>query len=263
MRTVFLLLLLTLTATLAVSALNGANASLDAGVAGGAAVQAEGEEVVAEVSEPAGGTPTPTPTNTFTPTPTSPDLPDLVVSSMHITLETGGDCNYTSTQLGVRVVIGNVGSADARPFVVEVNGSQQAVGSGLAAGDTLSLWFAGFVLFDENAAFVDATFQVEESNEENNELTQILAVPTLPPTCTPTPTATATATPTHARSRGDVNKDGVINSIDAFLVLQFRAGIIFPSPDPENGDVNDDGAVNGIDASLILQYHAGLISRLP
>jgi YVTN family beta-propeller protein len=133
-----------------------------------------------------------------TPTPTPPpDLPDLVVLDMFITLVTGHACNYSSTDLGVRVVLGNVGSADAGPFVVDVNGSQQTVTLGLAQGDTLSLWFAGYAPW-ENTAFVDATFQVEESDEQNNELTRQLPVPTLPPTCTPTttPTPTSTNTPT-------------------------------------------------------------------
>jgi plastocyanin len=153
-------------------------------------------------------TATPTPTETAspthtpsaTPTETLSALPDLVVTSMAIELQTGGDCNYTSTQLGVRVWIGNIGNADAGPFVVEVNGAQQTVTSGLAAGQTLSLWFAGYVPFGDNTAIVDATHQVTESNEDNNTLTQMLPIPTLPPTCTPTRTETATPTVTLTRT---------------------------------------------------------------
>ena len=152
-------------------------------------------------------TPTPTSTSTLTafstrPTPTpvallylpiilrSP-LPDLTVNSMGITLETGGACNYTSTQLGVRVWFQNIGSADAGPFVVEVNGAQQTVTSGLHTGQTDTLWFLEYVYPGENTAFVDATFQVTESNKNNNQLSQFLPIPTLPPTCTPTPTPVA------------------------------------------------------------------------
>jgi hypothetical protein len=153
-------------------------------------------------------TPTSTSTSTLTafslrPTPTPvafllylpiilrPPLPDLTVNSMGITLETGGDCNYTSTQLGVRVWFQNIGSADAGPFVVEVNGAQQTFTSGLHTGQTDTLWFPEYVYFGENTAFVDATFQVTESNENNNQLSQVLPIPTLPPTCTPTATARA------------------------------------------------------------------------
>ena len=111
--------------------------------------------------------------------------PDLVVTSMGIHLETGGGC-YTSTQLGIRVWIGNIGSADAGPFVVDVNGVQRTVASGLAAGRSVSLWFAGYG--GENTAFVDATFQVQESDEANNQSSSLpLPVPTLPAPCTPTP----------------------------------------------------------------------------
>jgi len=205
-----------------------------------------------------------------TPPATSLPLPDLVVIGMSITLETGGDCNYTSTQLGVRVVFGNVGSADAGSFVVDVNGAQQTVAAGLPQGETGSLWFSGYVFGpEENVAVVDATFQVEESNEDNNTLAQIVPIPTLPQPCTPTPTATPTPTPTPTRPHGDVNKDGVVDSIDAVLLLQFSAGILFtwtlpfPFTNIGNGDVNEDGVANGLDAVLILQFHAGLIDSLP
>jgi len=136
-------------------------------------------------------TPTPVALLLYLPIILRSPLPDLTINSMGITLETGGDCNYTSTQLGVRVWFQNIGSADAGPFVVEVNGAQQTVTSGLHTGQTDTLWFPEYVYFRENTALVDATFQVTESNENNNQLSQVLPIPTLPPTCTPTPTARA------------------------------------------------------------------------
>ncbi len=60
---------------------------------------------------------------------------------------------------------------------------------------------------------------------------------------------------------GDVNLDGVTNSIDAFHILQHTAGIILPPP--PNSDVNLDGVANSLDAMLILQYDAGLVTELP
>ncbi len=98
--------------------------------------------------------------------------------------------------------------------------------------------------------------------------------PTQTPTATDTPTpsptlaATATSTPTPSPTTtpsliGDVSCDGVINSIDAALVLQFDAGLI-PSLACEQGaDVNGDGNINSLDAALILQLDAGLIPSLP
>ncbi len=62
--------------------------------------------------------------------------------------------------------------------------------------------------------------------------------------------------------KGDVNGDGVINPIDAALVLQFGAGMLPALPSFERGDVNQDGTVNAIDAALILQFSAGLLATL-
>ncbi len=126
----------------------------------------------------------------------SQNLPDLLIKQTQIELETGGDCAYTSTELGVTVWIENGGAADAGPFVVEVNGAQQTVADGLAAGKTLSLWFPGAVQDGENRVILDATLQVRETREENNSLSQRLPIPTLPPTCTPPPASPATHTPT-------------------------------------------------------------------
>jgi hypothetical protein len=123
-------------------------------------------------------------------------LPDLTVKQVKVELETGGACDYASTQLGVRVVVENAGEADAGPFVVDVNGARQAVAAGLAAGQTTALWFSGYNRGGENTVVVDATNQVEES-KDNNKLSQMIPIPTLPPTCTPPPPAppTDTATP--------------------------------------------------------------------
>jgi hypothetical protein len=142
--------------------------------------------------------PTRTRTPTPGPTPGAEDqgpLPDLAIKYVKIELETGGDCDYTSTQLGLRVVIENTGDAGAGPFVVEANGAQQTVDEGLAAGETARLWFAGYKHGGENTVIVDTAFQVQESDEDNNSFSQLVPIPTLPPTCTPPPTEPATATP--------------------------------------------------------------------
>ncbi len=82
------------------------------------------------------------------------------------------------------------------------------------------------------------------------------------PTPTPTgPTPTPTATPTT--QIGDVNCDGVTNSIDAALVLQLDAALIASLDCEDAADVNGDGATNRVDAAIILQYAAGLIDSLP
>jgi hypothetical protein len=72
-----------------------------------------------------------------------------------------------------------------------------------------------------------------------------------------------TMTPTPVRTLGDFNCDGLVNPIDAALILQIEAGLAVPLPCTGNGDVNGDGELNAIDAALILQYHAGLIEAFP
>jgi hypothetical protein len=140
------------------------------------------------------------PEATVTLIPTSPQdagppLPDLVIKQIQIALETGGACDYASTQLGIRVWIENAGATDAGPFVVNVNGAQQPVPAGLAAAQATSLWFAGYAQSAENTVTVDGAQQVQESNEDNNTFSQMVPIPTLPPTCTPPPQAPPTDTP--------------------------------------------------------------------
>ena len=90
-------------------------------------------------------------------------------------------------------------------------------------------------------------------------------VPTSTPaeTDTPAPTNTLvpTSTPAPEKVCGDVNEDGVANSVDASLVLQFKAGLITSLPNESSGDVNGDGALTSVDAALLLQFTAGLISE--
>jgi hypothetical protein len=111
-------------------------------------------------------------------------LPDLLIRDVRIELETSGGCDFGSTQLGLTVVVGNVGDADSGPFVVEANGAQQTIARGLMAGGQSRLWFVGHAS-GENTITVDPLLQVEEQDEGNNTFSQMLPIPTLPPTCTP------------------------------------------------------------------------------
>ena len=85
----------------------------------------------------------------------------------------------TAVDYACAIGIANAGSVDAGSFVVDVNGAHQTIDDGLAVDEKVSLWFSGFSS-GENVAFVDATMQVDEMNELNNEVSQILPVPTLP-----------------------------------------------------------------------------------
>jgi hypothetical protein len=63
-------------------------------------------------------------------------------------------------------------------------------------------------------------------------------------------------TPTVSMLLGDVNCDGVVNAVDATLVLQYDAGLV-ALPCAHNGDMNRDGEINSIDAAIILTIVAG------
>jgi hypothetical protein len=64
---------------------------------------------------------------------------------------------------------------------------------------------------------------------------------------------------------GDLNADGLTNSLDALSVLFYQAGMMQPPDETWLGgaDVNCDSTVNAIDASIILQVDAGLTTIRP
>jgi hypothetical protein len=62
---------------------------------------------------------------------------------------------------------------------------------------------------------------------------------------------------------GDASCFGVVNAIDAALVLQFVAQLLSPVPCSIQADANESGGIDAIDALLILQYVADLIADLP
>ena len=58
---------------------------------------------------------------------------------------------------------------------------------------------------------------------------------------------------------GDVNGDGIANSLDVLHVLQYVGGLIQTFTVPQNADVNSNGSIDALDATLILQVEAGLL----
>lgn len=79
-------------------------------------------------------------------------------------------------------------------------------------------------------------------------------------------TATCTITVKEAAPTytvGDANGDGVVNTGDAVVILQYVAELVELTPDQLlAGDANRDGVVNTGDAVSILQYVAELITEL-
>ena len=62
---------------------------------------------------------------------------------------------------------------------------------------------------------------------------------------------------------GDASCDGVTNSEDALLILQFDARFFSVLPCAPRADANLDGRIDALDAALVLQFVAGLLERLP
>jgi hypothetical protein len=62
---------------------------------------------------------------------------------------------------------------------------------------------------------------------------------------------------------GDVNGDGVVDSTDARLVLQYALKKIDKLGVFNVADVNGDGRVDTTDADLILKYAVGKITTFP
>lgn len=56
--------------------------------------------------------------------------------------------------------------------------------------------------------------------------------------------------------KGDVNKDGKVNSADALMVLQYAVGTR-EDISLVRADINGDGRVNSVDALQILQTSVG------
>ena len=61
---------------------------------------------------------------------------------------------------------------------------------------------------------------------------------------------------------GDVNCNGIVDSVDAALILQFSAALLGSLPCTDNADMNGDGIIDPLDAALILQFVAGLLNSL-
>jgi len=117
-------------------------------------------------------------------------LPDLIIKSMYLEMEgRHSNCVDAYSTYGIGVLVENIGLTSARAFVVDMNGAQQQVDSGLAAGQFISLFFASTTPSGRYEAFADATKQVVERQEDNNTLSFLAPTPTPPLLCTATPTS--------------------------------------------------------------------------
>ncbi len=80
----------------------------------------------------------------------------------------------------------------------------------------------------------------------------------------PVTTSAITKLPVMVRKSGDVDNDGMINAVDASVILSYYASTStggndgFDSGQRKAADVNKDGVIDAVDASGILSYYAFL-----
>lgn len=179
-----------------------------------------------------------------TSTPTSAALPDLIVRSIDFeqTCHDG-----ISSNSGNRILIMNIGTADAGPFSVSGDffGEDRRVEEGLEAEGRTSI-HTGHV-GREAFARVDSLDEVEELDETNNTYETMYL---------------ATATPKAPCLEGDVDCSGGVSVIDAALILQFSAGLLDELRCGGVANVSHDQGIEASDATLILQFVAGLLGSL-
>jgi hypothetical protein len=111
------------------------------------------------------------------------------------------------------------------------------------------------------SVFADATIGGPQPIAAATQNGSITCTTDAQPTATPTHGSEATPTPTPSVHKlpGDADCNGVVNSIDATIILQYVARLIGSVPCPNNADVNHDGVISAVDAAIVLQKVAGLI----
>lgn len=144
-----------------------------------AACAAPGADPDRALSSPS---PPPQVTSTVQASPSPQALPDLMVNTITI--------DQISCQ--VMVSVENVGTGDAAPFNVSMNGETQRLRAGLDAGKRVSMYFTANTITVLAAA--DPDNEINETDEDNNEGWQVVPLTSAAPPG-PCDSAPASATP--------------------------------------------------------------------
>ena len=155
----------------------------------------------------------------------------------------------------------------------EMNDQQLPVGEYIDSIVKLSnLHYLTYAVLTDNTVYVDAP--AVENNVEAGEMTtaQLLRLLLAPKAMYPTNDGheyikeqiLGIMTVTKAELWGDANSDGIVNSKDAVLILQYTAMKTDASAlNMAVSDVNGDDKVNSKDAVLVLQKTASKIDKFP
>jgi hypothetical protein len=84
-----------------------------------------------------------------------------------------------------------------------------------------------------------------------------------PHTQTPTPNPTPTPTPIEDFIYGDINDDGLVNSVDYMLLTRIILEIPVANINEDAGDVNRDGKIDTRDAIILSRYLLEIIDSIP
>jgi hypothetical protein len=137
--------------------------------------------------------------STLAPTPSGralAPLPDLTIPGVALEMQgRRGGCVAVYAPYVIRVVVENIGIADALPFSVQLNQDRQQVKDGLRAGQRVELEFTSLSPDGRYTAVVDPSNQAAESDEENNQRSYQAPTPTPPALCTREPNPPLTPTP--------------------------------------------------------------------
>ncbi len=162
-----------------------------------------------------------------------------VVSAVACTAQQGGICNSTFAASSLRVAGVSIFGLEGDSTLATITLACESVG-------VSALTFTIQVLAD---ATVGGPQPMDAASVDGSI------------TCSTDPPPRPPAAP--AESLGDVDCDGLVDSRDAALILQFGGGFLDSLPCPDDADVNEDGAISSVDAALILQLEAGLLEGLP
>lgn len=153
--------------------------------------------------------PTTSPSPTVMLIETSVPLPDLSIQSITMEGLTGDYCDLDTTRLSLLVEVNNIGLSAAGPFAVEAGGQVIRIAEGLGAGESIQLQFP--FTQEEITGIADVDAEIDESNEENNQLSIRLQYPVISPECFINPTTTSETISSDTTLEGH---SGVILSLD-------------------------------------------------